>query len=63
MHPDVPNLYVAGGISRHGMRQAPAASRGIAEPVLHGAYRTLNRSPLSVARLAEGRPLLEWNAI
>lgn len=63
LHPDVPNLYFANGFSGHGMQQAPGVGRGIAELVLHGAYRTLDLSPLSVARLAEGRPLLERNII
>ena len=63
LHPNVPNLYFANGFSGHGMQQAPGVGRGIAELVLHGAYRTLDLSPLSVARLAEGRPLLERNII
>lgn len=63
LHPDVPHLYLANGFSGHGMQQAPGVRRGIAELVLHGAYRTLDLSPLSVARLAEGRPLLERNII
>ena len=63
LHPGVPNLYFANGFSGHGMQQAPGVGRGIAELVLHGAYRTLDLSPLSVARVAEGRPLLERNVI
>ena len=62
-HPEVPNLYFANGFSGHGMQQAPGVGRGIAELVLHGAYRTLDLSPLSVERLAAGRPLLERNII
>ena len=63
VHPGVPNLYFANGFSGHGMQQAPGVGRGIAELVLHGAYRTLDLSPLSVARVAAGRPLLERNVI
>ncbi len=62
-HPDVPNLHFANGFSGHGMQQAPGVGRGIAELVLHGAYRTLDLSALSVARVAAGRPLLERNVI
>lgn len=63
VHPGVPNLYFANGFSGHGMQQAPGVGRGIAELVLHGAYRTLDLSALSVARVAAGRPLVERNVI
>lgn len=58
-----PDLYFANGVSGHGMQQAPGVGRGTVKLVLHGAYRTLDLSPLSVARLAESRPLLERNII
>jgi FAD-dependent oxidoreductase domain-containing protein 1 len=45
------------------MQQAPAAGRGLAETVLHGGWRTLDLSDLSVARLVEGRRVLEANVI
>jgi glycine/D-amino acid oxidase-like deaminating enzyme len=62
-HPTMPNLLFAAGFSGHGMQQAPAAGRGIAEQVLHGAYRSLDLSTLSLARIAEGRRVLEANVI
>jgi FAD-dependent oxidoreductase domain-containing protein 1 len=62
-HPTLPNLLFAAGFSGHGMQQAPAAGRGIAELVLHGAYRSLDLSTLSLARIAEGRRVLEANVI
>jgi glycine/D-amino acid oxidase-like deaminating enzyme len=62
-HPALPNLLFAAGFSGHGMQQAPAAGRGIAELVLHGAYRSLDLSTLSLARIAEGRRVLEANVI
>jgi glycine/D-amino acid oxidase-like deaminating enzyme len=62
-HPAAGRLLFATGFSGHGMQQAPAAGRGIAECVLHGGWRTLDLSDLSAARLAEGRRLLEANVI
>jgi len=62
-HPAVDNLLFATGFSGHGMQQAPAVGRGIAELIVHGAYRSLDLSVLSVARLAEGRRILESNVI
>jgi glycine/D-amino acid oxidase-like deaminating enzyme len=61
--PRVPNLLFATGFSGHGMQQAPAAGRGIAECILHGGWRTLDLSDLSVARVAQGRRVIEANVI
>jgi glycine/D-amino acid oxidase-like deaminating enzyme len=61
--PDLANLHAATGFSGHGMQQAPAAGRGVAECVLHGGWRTLDLSDLAVARLAEGRRVMEANVI
>ena len=58
-HPEVDNLFFMAGFSGHGIQQAPAVGRGIAELVLHGAYRSLDLSPLDIGRLAAGRPLRE----
>ena len=62
-HPAVDNLLYATGFSGHGMQQAPAVGRGIAELIVHGAYRSLDLSVLSVARLAQGRRIIEANVI
>jgi glycine/D-amino acid oxidase-like deaminating enzyme len=61
--PGVDQLLVATGFSGHGLQQAPAVGRGLAELVLHGAYRSLDLSPLAFARVAEGRPLIERNVV
>ncbi|HEY5637805.1 MAG TPA: FAD-binding oxidoreductase, partial [Burkholderiales bacterium] len=58
-HPAVPNLWFANGFSGHGMQHAAAAGRGIAERIVHGAYRSLDLSSLGFERLLEGRPLRE----
>ena len=63
LHPGFANLWCATGFSGHGMQQAPAAGRGLAELLLYGGFRTLDLSPLSVGRLAEGRRVLESNVI
>ena len=63
MHPDVPNLVFANGFSGHGMQHSPGVGRGISELILHGVYRTLDLSPLAVARIAIHQPLRETNII
>ena len=62
-HPAVDNLLFATGFSGHGMQQAPAVGRGIAELIVNGAYRSLDLSVLSVARLAQGQRIIESNVI
>jgi glycine/D-amino acid oxidase-like deaminating enzyme len=59
----VPNLHLANGFSGHGLQQAPAVGRGIAEHILHGGYRTLDLADLGHARIVAGRPLREANVI
>lgn len=58
-HPDIANLIFANGFSGHGVQHAPAAGRGVAELVKFGAYRSLDLSPLSYARVRENRPMPE----
>lgn len=60
---DMSNLYFINGFSGHGMQHAPPAGLGLAELIVHGAYRTLDLSPLSYTRIAEGKPLREINII
>jgi len=62
-HPQVDNLILANGFSGHGLQQAPAIGRGIAELVVHGHYTSLDLSPLGIERIIEGRPYLEENII
>lgn len=60
---EVPNLYLANGFSGHGLQQAPAVGRGLAEHIAHGGYRTLDLADLGHARIVAGRPLKEANII
>lgn len=57
------NAYTACGFSGHGLQQAPAVGRGLAELIATGAYRTLDLAPFRVERIAENAPLLEKNVI
>ena len=59
----MPGLYLANGFSGHGLQQAPAVGRGLAEQILHGRYLTLDISDLGHERVVAGRPLLESNII
>jgi len=59
----VPNLYLANGFSGHGLQQAPAVGRGLAEHILHGGYRALDLADLGHERIVARRPLKEANII
>ncbi|OYU99253.1 MAG: hypothetical protein CFE45_13630 [Burkholderiales bacterium PBB5] len=58
-HPACPNLLLACGFSGHGLQHAPGAGRGVAEWLLHGAYRSIDLSDLSPQRVADGRLFTE----
>jgi FAD-dependent oxidoreductase domain-containing protein 1 len=62
-HPDVSNLLFANGFSGHGLQQAPAVGRGLAEWIATGRYQTLDLSPLGYARIARGEPIRELNVV
>ncbi|HEY7701643.1 MAG TPA: FAD-binding oxidoreductase [Candidatus Limnocylindrales bacterium] len=62
-HPEIPNLLFANGFSGHGIQQAPAVGRAIAELVVHDAFVTLDLSVFAFERIAARRPVLERNVI
>jgi len=47
----LPNFFVAGGFSGHGMMHAPAAGRAVAELIAHGRFETLDLSRLGYGRI------------
>lgn len=58
-HPIWRNLLLINGFSGHGLQQAPAMGRGLAELILHGAFRSLDLTPFAVERIVENRPFRE----
>jgi FAD-dependent oxidoreductase domain-containing protein 1 len=62
-HPEVPNFLFANGFSGHGLQQAPAVGRGLAEWIATGAYRTIDLEPFGYRRIIEGRPVRELNVV
>jgi glycine/D-amino acid oxidase-like deaminating enzyme len=62
-HPRFSNFVFANGFSGHGLQQAPAVGKALAELIVHGAYRSIDCSGFSYARIAEKRPFRELNVI
>lgn len=62
-HPDLPNFLFANGFSGHGLQQAPAAGRALAEWIATGTYETIDVRPLGYERIAANRPYRELNVI
>jgi len=62
-HPRIRNLLFANGFSGHGLQQAPAVGRGIAEWIVAGRYETLDLSPLGYERIERGEPIRELNVV
>ncbi len=61
--PGYENAFIACGFSGHGIQQAPAVGRALAERVALGRYDSLDLAPLSPQRIVERRPLRERNVI
>lgn len=62
-HSRITNLLFAAGFSGHGLQQAPAVGRGLAEWIAAGRYETLDLAPLGYARIERNEPLRELNVV
>jgi glycine/D-amino acid oxidase-like deaminating enzyme len=58
-HLQLGNFIFVNGFSGHGFQQSPAMGRGIAEWITYGAYRTLDLTPFSYARIEKGEAFTE----
>ncbi len=59
MHPDLNGFYLINGFSGHGLMQAPAAGKGLAELILHGEYKSIDLKELSASRFKTGELVIE----
>ncbi len=63
-HPEGPaNLHVLCGFSGHGLQQAPAAGRAIAELILDGRFGSIDLARLSCRRLVTGEAMHETGIV
>ncbi|MGE0523849.1 MAG: NAD(P)/FAD-dependent oxidoreductase [Variibacter sp.] len=62
-HPEIGNFIFANGFSGHGLQQAPATGRAVAELITHGRFVTLDLSVFGYERIARNAPVRERNVI
>jgi FAD-dependent oxidoreductase domain-containing protein 1 len=62
-HPVLRNLLFANGFSGHGLQQAPAVGRALAEWICTGRYETLDMAPLGYERIDRNEPIRELNVV
>ena len=61
--PGFDNMQVATGFSGHGIQQAPAVGRAVAERIVYGEEQSLDLSVFEVSRVVENRPIFEQNIV
>jgi FAD-dependent oxidoreductase domain-containing protein 1 len=62
-HTRLEHFILANGFSGHGLQQAPAVGRGIAEWIATGRYETLDLLPLGYERIERDDPIRELSVI
>lgn len=62
-HPEIANFHFCAGFSGHGLQQAPAAGRAVAETIVHGRFLSLDVSALGYRRVLQAEPLAEVNVV
>lgn len=62
-HTRIGNFIFVNGFSGHGFQQSPAMGRGVSELLTYGAFRTLDLSPFSYARIEANEPFVEQAVI
>jgi glycine/D-amino acid oxidase-like deaminating enzyme len=62
-HPEIDSIVFATGFSGHGIQQAPAVGRAVAELIVHGNYRTLDLAPFGYERISMRRAVRELNVV
>jgi glycine/D-amino acid oxidase-like deaminating enzyme len=59
----LPNFFVIGGFSGHGMMHAPAAGRAIAELIVHGRFETIDLARFAYRRVTDDAPYPEVGSV
>ena len=62
-HPVLRNFLLANGFSGHGLQQAPAVGRALAEWICRRRYETLDLAPLGYERIERNEPIRELNVV
>ena len=62
-HSEIQNLVLCNGFSGHGLQQAPAAGRAIAELLTTGRFDTIDLTNFSFERIINSKRCLETNII
>ena len=58
-HPELEGFYLINGFSGHGVMQAPAAGRGLAELIFNKGFKTIDLSELCLKRIYNNKLCIE----